>query len=94
MKATVVPFRDSSLGGVERAETVSASPAWRSFARAPALTEVDPAGGIEVREQELVRVTAQRLYMVRCECGRRWFELERPALVECPACHRLGSLAG
>ena len=58
MKATVVPFRDSSLGGVERAETVSASPAWRSFARAPALTEVDPAGGIEVREQELVRVQA------------------------------------
>ena len=94
MKTTVVPFLDSSVAGVEGAETVSPSPAWRSFVAAPGLPASDQSDGIEVREQELRRVTAQRVYVIRCECGRRWFELERPALVECPGCHRLGSLAG
>ena len=34
-------------------------------------------------------VMAQRLYKMRCECGRSWFELELPRLVQCPACLRL-----
>jgi hypothetical protein len=45
--------------------------------------------GIEVREDELGSVMAQRLYKMRCECGRSWFELELPKLVRCPACLRL-----
>jgi len=45
--------------------------------------------GIEVREEELGTVTAQRLYKMRCECGRAWFELELPRLVRCPACAKL-----
>jgi hypothetical protein len=45
--------------------------------------------GIEVQEEELGAVTAQRLYRMRCECGRSWFELELPKLVKCPACLRL-----
>ena len=45
--------------------------------------------GIEVQEQELGQITAQRMYRMRCECGRPWFELELKRLVECPACHRL-----
>ena len=45
--------------------------------------------GILVREEELGTVRAQRLYKMRCECGRSWFELELPTLVECPACRRL-----
>ena len=44
--------------------------------------------GIVVREQELGTVQAQRLYKLRCECGRSWFELELPTLVECPACKK------
>ena len=45
--------------------------------------------GIEVQEQELGHITAQRMYRMRCECGRPWFELELPRLVKCPKCHRL-----
>ena len=46
-------------------------------------------GGIEVREEELGTVTAQRLFKMRCECGRSWFELELPRLIQCPACAKL-----
>ena len=45
--------------------------------------------GIEVHEDELGSVMAQRLYKMRCECGRSWFELELPKLVQCPACLKL-----
>jgi hypothetical protein len=45
--------------------------------------------GIEVREDELGTVMAQHLYKMRCECGRSWFALELPKLVQCPACLRL-----
>jgi hypothetical protein len=45
--------------------------------------------GIEVHEHELGSVMAQRLYKMRCECGRSWFELELPKLVQCPACLKL-----
>jgi hypothetical protein len=49
-----------------------------------------PSGaGIEVQEEELGTVTAQRLYKMRCECGRSWFELELPRLIQCPACAKL-----
>jgi hypothetical protein len=46
--------------------------------------------GIVVREEELIAVKAQRLFKMRCECGRSWFELELPKFVECPACKKLG----
>jgi hypothetical protein len=45
--------------------------------------------GIEVREEELGLVTAQRVYNMRCECGRAWFEIDLPRLVKCPACTKL-----
>lgn len=48
-----------------------------------------PESGIEVQEEECGTVTVQRLYKVRCECGRSWFELELPKFVRCPACHKL-----
>jgi hypothetical protein len=46
--------------------------------------------GIVVSEEELRSIKAQRLYKMRCECGRSWFELDLPTLVECPACRKLG----
>ena len=46
--------------------------------------------GIEVHEEEWGTVTVQRLYQMRCECGRSWFELELPKFVRCPACHKPG----
>jgi hypothetical protein len=48
--------------------------------------------GIEVREEALCMVTAQRVYKMRCECGRSWFEIELPKLVQCPACAKLGAV--
>jgi len=45
--------------------------------------------GIEVQEEELGQITAQRMYRMRCECGRPWFELEPKRLVQCPKCRRL-----
>jgi hypothetical protein len=49
-----------------------------------------PDSGIEVHEEEWGTVAVQRLYKLRCECGRSWFELELPKFVRCPACHKLG----
>lgn len=46
--------------------------------------------GIVVSEEELRSIKAQRLYKLRCDCGRSWFELELPKLMECPACKKLG----
>jgi hypothetical protein len=46
--------------------------------------------GIQVREERMVTVSAQRMYKLRCECGRSWFELVCPKVVHCPACHAVG----
>jgi hypothetical protein len=46
--------------------------------------------GIVVSVEALRSIKAQRLYKMRCECGRSWFELDLPTLVECPACKKLG----
>lgn len=48
------------------------------------------ATGIEVHEEDLGNITAQRLYKMRCGCGRSWFELQLPRLMACPACSKLG----
>lgn len=58
--------------------------------RAGSTTMSSLDSGILVREEELISVKAQRLYKMRCECGRSWFELELPRFVECPACKKLG----
>jgi len=51
---------------------------------------VEADSGIDVREEDLSIVQAQRMYQMRCECGRSWFELVLKTLVECPACRKLG----
>jgi predicted Zn-ribbon and HTH transcriptional regulator len=42
--------------------------------------------GIEVHEQPLGVIRAERLYQMRCECGRPWFATELPTSTRCPAC--------
>ena len=42
--------------------------------------------GIEVVERPLGHANAQWLLQVRCECGRRWFELEPLQTATCPRC--------
>jgi hypothetical protein len=50
----------------------------------------DVTSGIEVQEEELEAVIAQRVYKMRCGCGRSWFEIELKKFVTCPACRKLG----
>jgi hypothetical protein len=54
----------------------------------PRTADVTP--GIEVQEEELEAVVAQRVFKMRCGCGRSWFELELKKFVTCPACRKLG----
>ena len=46
--------------------------------------------GIEVHEEKLGKVIAQRLYRMRCECGHSWIALLLAKFVKCPACHKFG----
>ena len=42
--------------------------------------------GIEVVERRVGRAVGQWILEVRCECGRRWFEVEQVATARCPRC--------
>jgi hypothetical protein len=45
--------------------------------------------GIEVTERRLGHAVGCWVLQVRCECGRRWFELEPVQTAECPRCGAL-----
>jgi hypothetical protein len=45
--------------------------------------------GIEVVEHEIGRAVGQWILMVRCQCGKRWFELEAVNTATCPRCDKL-----
>ncbi len=42
--------------------------------------------GYEVVEQKVGRAVGQWVLMVRCQCGRRWFEVEAIEAATCPRC--------
>jgi hypothetical protein len=42
--------------------------------------------GITVQERLVGRAVAQWVLQVRCDCGRRWFELEIVDTATCPRC--------
>lgn len=42
--------------------------------------------GIHVDERRVGRAVAQWILHVRCECGRRWFEVEAIDTTTCPRC--------
>jgi len=48
-----------------------------------------PPEGIEVVEGRMGRAIAQWILHMRCECGRRWFEVEEIDTVRCPRCGML-----
>jgi hypothetical protein len=52
--------------------------------RLPKITRMPE--GMQVVEERLGQATAQWILEVRCECGRRWFELEEVATAQCPRC--------
>jgi hypothetical protein len=45
--------------------------------------------GIEVVEHSAGRAIGQWILQVRCQCGRRWFEVEAIDSTVCPRCKRL-----
>ena len=56
-------------------------------ARLPGITSLPE--GIEVVEHEVCRAVGQWVLMVRCQCGKRWFELEAIDAATCPRCNAL-----
>lgn len=42
--------------------------------------------GIEVVEQRVGRAVGNWILQVRCQCGRRWFELSPVDATHCPRC--------
>jgi len=42
--------------------------------------------GYEVVEHRVGRAIGQWVLQLRCECGRRWFELEEVDTTSCPRC--------
>jgi hypothetical protein len=56
-------------------------------ARLPGITSLPE--GIEVVETEIGRAVGQWILMVRCQCGKRWFELEAIEAATCPRCSAL-----
>ena len=45
--------------------------------------------GYEVVEQRVGRAVGQWVLQVRCQCGRRWFEVEAIDATQCPRCGSL-----
>lgn len=42
--------------------------------------------GVRVEERRVGRAVAQWILHVRCECGRRWFEVDSVDTATCPRC--------
>jgi hypothetical protein len=42
--------------------------------------------GIVVKEDLMGRATGQWIVQIRCECGRRWFDVEMVQTARCPRC--------
>jgi hypothetical protein len=53
-------------------------------ARLPAATHAPD--GMTVVEQRLGHAVGQWIFLVRCDCGRRWFDLKAVDNVQCPRC--------
>jgi hypothetical protein len=45
--------------------------------------------GIEVTERRLGHAVGHWVLQVRCDCGRRWFEVEPVQTADCPRCGAL-----
>ena len=56
-------------------------------ARLPKITSLPE--GIEVIEHSVRRAVGQWVLMVRCQCGKRWFELDAIDAATCPRCNAL-----
>ena len=55
--------------------------------RSPRITRMPD--GIEVVERRLGHAVGRWVMQVRCDCGRRWFEVETVKTADCPRCGAL-----
>jgi len=79
------PGRKPGQTGAERREDERADVSGK--VRVPTLTRMPE--GYEVLEQRVGRAVGQWVLQVRCDCGRRWFEVEAIDSTHCPACGSL-----
>lgn len=68
--------------GAERREDERSDASGKN--RMPIVTRMPD--GYEVVEQRVGRAVCQWVLEVRCECGRRWFEVEAIDTAHCPRC--------
>jgi len=47
---------------------------------------------IVVEETEMGRATGQWVVQIRCECGRRWFDLQMIKTARCPRCETMAAV--
>jgi hypothetical protein len=45
--------------------------------------------GIIVKEDVMGRATGQWIVQIRCECGRRWFDVKMVKTARCPRCENM-----
>jgi hypothetical protein len=79
------PGKAPTQTGAERREDERTDAADK--ARVPTVTRMPE--GYHVLEQRTGRAVAQWVLQVRCQCGRRWFEVEAIDATHCPRCGSL-----
>ena len=76
----------SSIDHTQPMETIGGADAicWRDL---PRIERLPP--GIVVEETEMGRATGQWVVLIRCACGRRWFDLQMVWTARCPRCETM-----
>ena len=75
---------------MERTEDVEADPAEETAyigVPLPRVEQMPP--GIIVKEDVMGRATGQWIVQIRCECGRRWFDVQMVKTARCPRCENM-----
>lgn len=78
--AQLIRYLDEAAGAVEDEDVGDTG-------RLPRITSMPE--GIKVEEHRVGRAVAQWVLHVRCDCGRRWFEVEPVDATNCPRCGML-----
>lgn len=75
---------------MERTEELAADPSDETAYIGGSLPRIEqlPAG-IIVKEDVMGRATGQWIVQIRCECGRRWFDVEMVKTARCPRCENM-----
>ena len=75
---------------MERTEGLEAEPGEDTAyigAPLPRVEQIPP--GIIVKEGVMGRATGQWIVQIRCECGRRWFDVSMVKTARCPRCESM-----